>query len=265
MKTKFFLIFGLCLTVFISLYVYWDLKNRNTVTNFFIKQTVSKTKNSQLEVSYKILDSVANILSAYNLNTNDSNKLNQLFDRNINIIYGKIEPSISDTLIKKVSSILIFNSLLKPFGIIDSSVNGCASIYIKKYDNVYSILNSPYFCCSDFTLLSAKIFDRYHFSNSIINLNFHTLNLIRLSSTRSLYIDPTAGIIFDMRFGNRKQSKFYYLPLYGIYDNKFHRNSILPLRNLVTFILFDVENFDKHFISEQSYNTFEKQNYLNIE
>lgn len=87
----------------------------------------------------------------------------------------------------------------------------------------------------------------------------------RLSSTRSLYIDPTAGIIFDIRFGNRKQSKFYYLPLYGIYDNKFHRNSILPLRNLVTFILFDVENFDKHFISEQSYNTFEKLNYLNIE
>lgn len=250
------------MTVFLSLYVYSDLKNRNTVTNFFIKQTVSKSKNSELIVSYKVLDSLSNIISAYNLNTNDTNKLNQFFDRSIHNIYNNIEPTISDTLIKKVSSILIFNSLLKPFGIPDSSVNGCASIYIKKYDNVYSILSSPYFCCSDFTLLSAKIFDRYHFSNSIINLNFHALNLIHLGSNRSLYIDPTSGIIFDMYLGNRKQSKFYYLPLYGIYDNKFHRNSILPLRNLVTFILFDSKNFDKHFISEQSYNTFEKQNYF---
>ncbi len=152
---------------------------------------------------------------------------------------------------------------MKPYGISDSIINGCALIYIKKYYNVYSILNSPYFC-SDFTLLSAKIFDRYHFNNSIINLNFHTLNLIRLSSTRSLYIDPTAGIIFDMCLGNRKQSKFYYLPLYGIYDNKYHRNSILPLRDLITFILFDFKNFNKHFISEQLYVTFEKQNYLKI-
>jgi hypothetical protein len=208
---------------------------------------------------------LANFLFAYNLNTNDSNKLNHLFDRNIDIIYKNLEPTISDTFIKKVSSILIFNSVLKPYGISDSSINGCASIYIKKYDNVYSILNSPYFCCSDFTILSAKIFDRYHFNNSIINLNFHTLNLIRLSSTRSLYIDPTAGIIFDMRLGNRIQSKFYYLPLYGIYENKYHRNSILTLRDLITFILFDFKNFNKHFISEQLYDTFEKQNYLKIE
>lgn len=235
------------------------------MTNFFIKQTVSKTKNSQLEVSYKILDSLANNNSVYNLNTIDSNELNKLFDRNIDIIYNNIEPAISVSSIKiVVSSILIFNSLLKPFGIPDSSVNGCATIYIKKYYNVYLILSSPYFCCSDFTLLSAKIFDRYHFRNSIINLNLHALNLIRLSSTRLLYIDPTSGIIFDMDLGNSGESKFYYLPLYGIYDNKFHRNSILPLSNLVTFILFDSKNFDKHFISEQNYNTFEKQNYFKI-
>lgn len=236
--------------------------NRSTVTSFYIQRINAKTKNSYLEISYKKLDSLANVLSSYNLNTNDSNKLNQFFDNQIDIIYNNIEPSNSDTLIKKVSSILIFNSLLKPFGIVDSSLNGCASIFIKKYYNVYSILSSPYFCCSDFTLLSAKFFDRYHFSNSIINLNFHTLNLIRLSSTRSLYIDPSAGIIFDKYSVNRNQSKFYYLPLYGIYDNKFQRNSIIPLRDLVTFILYDSKNFDKHFISEQSYNTFEKQNYL---
>ncbi len=79
MKTKVLLVLGFCLTVILSLYLYQGLFNRNTVTNFYIKSINSKTKNTHLEVSYKKLDSLVNVLSAYNINTNDTNKLNQFF------------------------------------------------------------------------------------------------------------------------------------------------------------------------------------------
>lgn len=246
----------------ISVYfIYSFYIKRNTPTNYYINKISSKSKSYLLEIDYGILDSISNNVS-YNITGKENTLLiDRLYDSNTHLIQSKFNPFVSDSVISKIASIVIFNSLLRPYGIPDSSVNGCASNFIKKYSNIYSVISSPYLCCSDFTLLTAKQFQRNNYNNTIVNLNFHTLNLIRLGQDRIIYVDPTSGIIYDKYINNSKLSVFYYLPIYGTFNNKFHRSSIIDLRGFVAFLLFNPKNLEKHFLNEETLASFEKQYY----
>ncbi len=264
MRNKIFISIFIVISTIAAYFLYSYYITRNTPTNYYIKKTSSKSQSYLIEIDYSILDSISNNVS-FNITGKENTLLiDRLYDSNTHFIQSKFNPFVSDSVISKIASIVVFNSLLRPYGMPDSSINGCALNFIKIYSNIYSVISSPYLCCSDFTLLTAKQFQRNNYNNTIVNLNFHALNLIRIGKDRTIYVDATSGIIYDKYINNTKLSIFYYLPIYGTFNNKFHRSSIIDLRGFVAFLLFDPKNLEKHFLYEETLASFEKQ-YFKIE